>query len=416
MATFSFPTLNDLPPAPSNSSDPTLTPRDDLSICIPRFKTAEELLEVFNRVAPQEYIDPLFDPGPGGEILQMFAKIMERASVAVGRAECGLNYSLAHGGFKARGIVEFYRDNAIAGTFTLLRGSVVRTSKTRREFVLLRNLVFGASDLVLQAEVEARQADYQFNVEGRTFTADGTPLEGEIDELTLPLMEPPLAELTLQVRQPVATSQGQPDTLGELGKDRSIFKQVGETDDDYRRRIQSLPETISPEALVKQLDQIFIPIDKEYTLIETWLNTYQAGWDGPDSAITNLVMEDFDPNLFVYDDPRANPPFRNRWLGAEDHRAGLVLVIPNLETFRDFGCVDDDPALSVSDLTSPLGERALSADDIPSDTLLDPDVISTPCAVDGEDELKASFIRNMNNLMQKVKAGGVFFTIELEGQ
>jgi hypothetical protein len=415
MATFSYTIISDLPPGPTSSSDPALSPDDGTtSVCIPHYKTQAELQEVIDRLVPFEYIEPLKDPGPGYEIIQMFAKVFERVSVAVGRAECSLFIIHSHGGFKAFGTVEFFRPNTSTGSFTLKRGSVVRASETNREFLLVNDLAFGPTDQILQATVEARREDFSHNLEGPVITAGSELLEGEIDELTVPLMDPPFAEPELLVRQAGDTGAGQPAVLDQLGADRSIGRIPDEADDAYRVRIRTLPDTVSPDALKRQLDLIFKPLGLTYDFIETWENDYQACWDGPDDPITNIVFGDYDPHLFVYDDPRTNPPFNNRWMGPEDHVAGIIVVVPDVASFEERGFVFDDSAADPDDHETTFGRRAHSAFDIPTVPL--DESITLPSALDAEDTGKNNFYLRISNLLQKIKLGGVFSGVELEGE
>ena len=410
MPTFSYTVVSSLPPGPSSSSNPVLTPDNGLSVCIPRFFSQQDFLDLFDRIHPFEYIEPMKDPGPGFEVFQMIAKLFERVSLAAGRTECCLFVIFSHGGFRSEGLVEFFRPNAATGAFTLRAGTTVRATDNNREFVLIDDLEFGATDLIKQALVRAKQADFAFDLPGPTDN-----IEGEVDLVSLPLQEPPFAEPSIAVRQSTDTARGQPACLDLHGKDRSIPRHVNETDDEYRVRVQTLPDTVSPDALIRQLDRIFVPIDFDYDLIETWENRYQSCWDAPTTPIVNPIVGDFNPDLFVYDDPRPNPPFRNRWLDANDHGSGLILVIPNLPAFADKGFVFDDPAVDSDDHDTSLGARAHSAFDIPEDTSLDL-TITIPSAVDAGDSEKNGFIKTLFDVLQKIKGGGISLVIELEGQ
>jgi len=413
MATFSYTVISSLPPAPTSSSDPILTPEDGLSVCIPQFKTQQDFLDLIDRLVPYEYVEPLKSPGPGYEILQMFAKVFERVSFAVGRTECQGFVTLAHGGYKSRGEVEFYRPNSIKGAFTLLAGSIVRARKTNREYVLLNDLAFGALDLQKIAEVQAKQADFQFDVRGIVTDINGNFLEGEVDELRLPLMEPPFAEPGLLVRQTTDIDRGQPGSLDQLGLDRSIKRFVGEPDDEYRVRVQQFPDTVSPNALVRQLNSMLLPLGISYDFIETWENDYCGCWDAPAGAITNAVWGTFNPTQFVFDDPRADPPFHNRWMGPDDHIGGIIVVLPSVPAFEDLGFVMDDPAVTVADHETVFGRRAHSAYNIP-DTI--DSELALQSAYDAADIARDAFYLQIYDLLQKIKPAGVFATLELEGQ
>lgn len=396
MATFSFIVVPSVPPPPSSSSDPILTPIAGTSVCLPKVKTKQDFLDLFDRIVPFEYIEPLKSPGPGYEILEMFAKVGERISLAVGRTECQFYSTLAHGAYKSRGQVEFYRTSSANGAFTLLTGSVVRTSKTSREFVLLEDVVFGATDLFQLGMVEARQGDFQFDVKGITLDANGNELEGEIDELILPLMSPSYGEPNLLVRQTYDVDRGQPGSLDQLGADRSVPRATLESDDEYRVRVRNLPDTISPAAMLRQLNAFFLPTGIPFDFLEVFENRMQSCWNAPAGGIVNEQVGDYNPNLFVYNDPR--DIIGNRWLGANTVGGGIVVRIPNI-TINDHGFPFD--AADVSEVTG------IPAFDV---TLADAGVY------DGEDLESAAFLLLLFNLMRKIKAAGVATILELEGQ
>lgn len=396
MATFSFTVVPSLPPPPSSSSDPILSPQEGLSVCLPKTKSQQDFLDLFDRIVPFEYIEPLKSPGPGYEILEMFAKVFERVSLAVGRAECQIYSTLAHGAYKSRGEVEFFRCCDVNGAFTLLEGSVVRTSKTGREFILLADVIFGATDLKIVAEVEAKQADFQYDVRGITVDANGAEMEGEIDELTLPLMNPTYGEPDLEVRQTTDTDRGQPASLDQVGADRSIDRVNVESDDQYRLRVRNLPDTISPAAIRRQLDAFFLPSGITFDFLEVWENRFQSCWNAPSCFCPNEQVGPHDPNLFVYNDPR--DIIGNRWLGADTVAGGCVVRVPNI-TLADHGF-----PLDADDVSTVTGIPAFDV------------TLEDAGAYDGEDLEASEFLLQLSNLMRKIKAAGVAIIIELEGQ
>lgn len=398
MATFNFPVISNLPPAPSSSSDPILTPRDDLSTCIPRFKTKQEFLDLWDRLLPFEYIEPMKSPGPGYELYEAMAKMFERLSLATGRVECSLFITLAHGAFKSTGQVEFFRENSLNGAFTIKAGTAVRATASNREFILTQDVDFGATDLLKLANVEGKQGDWQFDLPGQVTTATGEQLPGEIDEVSLPILDPSFAEPTIQVRQATATDRGQPATLDLHGKDRSVPRIFGETDDQYRNRVQTLPDTVSPNALIRQLNAVFFPVGISFEFFEVFENRFQSCWNAPASAAPNPTVGNFQPNLFVYNDPRLGE-FNNRWLGEQHTGASIVIVVP--ETFfATFGLAYDDDAATATPTN-----RGIPAYDA-----------SGAGAYDGEDLAAQAFFLRLADLLQKIKPSGCTVVLELEGQ
>lgn len=414
MPSFSYTVISSIPPGPTSSSDPVLTPASGLSTCIPRYITEDDFLDLIDRILPFDYIQPLKDPGPGYEIFQMMAAVFERVALAIGRTECSFYVGTAHGGFKAEGKVEFYRDNNLNGAFTVLAGTRVRNSVTKIEFELIQDVIFGASDLIREGIVRARQADFAFNLTGIVVDINGNELEGEINEINLPFLNPPLAEPNIQVRQTTDIEKGQPASLDALGEDRAIKRHLDEGDDEYRFRIRSLPETVSPESLIKQIESIFLPLGETFDFIETFENRYQSGWSCPLTTIPNPFVGPYDPNLFVYNDPRGNVPFRNRWMGAEDV-GGIIVVVPNLASFEESGFLFDDPALTSADHETKFGRRSYSAFDIPVPDDLDSNLSIGP-SYDGDDYKRNSVYAKLADSLRKSKPAGVSLAIELEGQ
>jgi len=396
MPSFSYTVINNLPPVPFSSSNPILAPAPGVSACFPKFKTQQDFLDLFDRIVPPDYIEPLKSPGPGYEIYQMFGATYERCSLAAGRAECQVYITLAHGPNKARGEVEFFRETDANGAFTLLAGTIVRDSEQQREFRLLENLEFGATDLKKVAVVEAVQPGFQYNLNGIKVDANGDEIEGQIDEVNLPLQDPPYAEPNIEVRQATDTVGGQPGSLDQLGADRSINRSPNETDEEYRVRVRTLPDTISPAAIRRQLDAFFLPTGIPYEFIEVFENQWQSCWNAPAGAIINPIVGNYDPNLFVYNDPRDIAG--NRWLDASSAAGGFVIRIPNF-TIDDVGFPYD-----AADVSEVFGIPAYDV------TLADAG------AYDGEDLGVSSLLLQLVDLLRKIKAAGIAAIIELEGQ
>lgn len=308
----------------------------------PRFFTEDDILSVLDRVLPEEYLGPLKDPGPGYEIFQAWAKALERVSLAVGRTELSLLIIDSQGGSLAEADVEFFRTSDAAGAFTVKAGTACRTSATNRTFSLLGDVAFGPTDLVAAGRVRAVAPGAEYNVLGPATTADGTPLAGEIDSIVIPLLDPVFAEPTIQVRQTSAASGGAAAVLDQHGLDRNIPRTVGEPDSIYKGRIRQLPDTISPDALKRQLDALFLPIGLSYTILETWRNEYQVCYDAPDTVVVHPTLGTFDPTTFQMD-PIPTSLFRGRLLDERDHMGGLVVVVPETGPWSERSMAFDDP-------------------------------------------------------------------------
>lgn len=402
-----------LPTPGSSPSSGYLAAGLGVSSPVPDYYTEADLLAILDRILPAWFLDPLKSPGPGYELYQAAAAMLSRCSLAVGRFEVGAVIAFSHGGALATATVEFYRQAATAGAFTLRRGSIVRTSRTNRAFYVVDDVAFGALDLVVAGQVKSVAPAYEYNVPGPVFTADGTLLPGEIDDLVIPYMTPVYAEPTLRVRQVSDATGGQPAVLDQLGGDRDLPRLPTETDEVYKGRVRSLPDTVSPDALRRQLDAVFLPLGFSYKLIETWQSEYCSCWDAPTGASqTNTGF--MDEAVLAYDAP-AEAVFRGRWMGIEDCPAGVVVVVPILPSWLMRGAAYDDYADDTNTpaaWTTAVGRRAVSAYDAPDS---DSTTVLTPF-YDGDDLLLATFYARLQAMLNQVKGGGMEVAIELEGQ
>lgn len=397
---YTWPLITPGLPAPGAiPSTSYLAPGNGIATCNPQFFTEVDLLNLLDRVFPEWYLSPIKDPGPGYELYQAYAAMVSRASLAVGHFECSAFITLSHGGFQATAAVEFYRASTVAGAFTVKEGTIVRTSKTNRSYALTADVVFGAGDYILPGLVRAVAPGAEYNVTGPVFTADGTLLQGEIDTIPLPFLDPIYGEPTLQVRQIADATGGQAAVLDQLGLDRNLPRQPLETDETFKGRIRQLPDTVSIDAIRNQLDALFLTAGFNYDLIETWENRYNSCWNAPDSG-TNPIFGDLVE--LAYNDPRTDR-FIPRWMGERDHRAAFVVIVPNFPAFDDRGMAYNDPE------TVGLASRGTSAYNAPV-----PDSAGLSGVWNGTDddsaESRATFLRNAWNMLRQVKGGGVAVT------
>lgn len=406
---YSWPLVTPVLTAPSGiPSTSHLAPGLGVASCNPFYYTQADLLALLSRILPAWYLVPLQSPGPGYELMQSFAKTFERASLAVGRTECAAFVIYSHGGARSSCTVEFYRDSTAAGGFTVKRGTVVRATRSQREFVLVADVVFAGGDLVKAGTVEAAGFGPEYDEPGPTVTADGTALPGEVDDLPLPLLDPALAEPTLRVRQVTAATGGQAAVLDQIGLDRNIPRLPGEADESYKGRVAQLPDTISIDAVRRQLDAIFLPRGLEYDVVETWEGRYQSCWGAPDAPTVDPI---FGPLVaWAYDDPRTSG-FFGRWMGVEDHRAAFVVEVPDVGPISQRGAAWDDPETTAAAFVKPSGRRATGAWDVS----LDQDTAQVLLGVwDGVDTQRDTFYRDLHALLRSIVGGGVFFSLEMQ--
>jgi hypothetical protein len=277
--------------------------------------------------------------------------------------------------------------------------------------------VFGAGDVGPHTgTVEAVAAGYEWNLPGPVTTATGAVLPGEIDAIVFPVLDPPYGDPTIAVAQLTDTTGGEDAVLDQIGLDRDLPRALGETDPYFRVRINTLPDTVSMGAIERAVAAAFLAWGVTATVIETWDIRYQTCWDAPAAPIPANPL--YDPNLFCYDDPRAfgwnSPPalaFRNVWLDEREFRAAFVVVIPTIGAVRDYGMAWDDTAMDAADLmTIDLlgGMRAVGAFDIPSALI----TTELPGAWDGYDLGAATVYKGLYDLLQKIKAAGVYVAFE----
>lgn len=376
--------------------------------------TQDDLLEMMERIYPVSYLEPLKDPGPGYELLQGFAKMMARASEALAHTGCQAFILSSTGPAFATGAVELYREapHPEGLTVTVKAGTIVKASRSGRRFLTTEDVIFNPADLgPKQVVVQAAQPGYDYNLPGIVMTAAGEALPGDIDTVVSLVEDPPVGDITIQVRQTAtATGGGVDPGLDQHGLDREIVRISGETDAAFRARVRALPDNISPDAFQRVVRAALLRYGiTDFQLIETWSVAYQTCWDAPSEVIAG---SNFNPNLFVYDDPDPDlTPFRNRWLDTNDYRGGVIIVVPAVAAIADRGMVWDDPAANALDLRTPAGTRSASAWDIPSTF-----TVASAGAFDGFDLQGRLLYKGLYQALQDIKAAGISVAVELKGE
>ena len=374
--------------------------------------TQQDFLDLFERILPQHYLVPLKSPGPGYEVLQAWAKLGARLSLAVQRMSDQSFILSASGGAYATGLVELYRATPnLEGIDVVVKaGTQVKSSKGGRLYETVADVTFLAAALgPLQVGIRAVNEGYEWNEPGAALAFDGLVLEGEIDTMDRLVESPDLGDATILVRQLSDSTAGGVDAgLDQHGADREILRLRGETDTAYRARIRGLPDNISPDAVVRALVQLSASYPLTYDFIETWDITYQTCWDAPPAAIAG---SNFDPGLFAFDDPRVHATLKNRWLDESDYRGAFIVVLSALPAISDVGLAWDDTAVGTLGLGTAAGARALGAWDIPSTWAL-----SSAGGFDGFDLGRQAVYKGVWDTLQAIKAAGISAAIELEGE
>lgn len=373
-------------------------------------------LTLINRLLPPEYLDPLRTIGPGYEIYQAQAQIGYRVSVAIANYDAASYISTAPDGGYAQAPIQFSRPTSAAGAVTVKAGTIVQTSVYGRQFSLVADVAFGASDLAQSGIAQATFPGEQWNALGPYVTAGGESVPGQIDTVVFWAMDPPYGDPTITMSQLADAVGGQSSVLNMHGADRGLPRQSGEYTAVYRNRIQSLPDTISPDAINRYLSATLSPLFAQYEFIETFEPTFQTAFDcpSPNSGTPTyqaVIPPNLNTNLFVYDDPRPPTPFNDRWLSIDDFRAAIIVTVPNLPAMTDVGLAYDDTAMSPGDLLTTIGYRSVGAYDIPSSY-----TASSPGGYDGFDLAKQAVYVGLYNSLVLITAGGVNVDVELQGQ
>jgi hypothetical protein len=273
--------------------------------------TPEQLVEVLRRFLPAEYLEPMEPPragaagAPGYEVILAASQALSRVSAAAERLGCGLFFLTAPSAELSTATVTLTRASTSTGTlgvFDVKAGSSVVATSGRIYFTS-EDVTFGATDLSVSVPVVSSVAAYWLNtsvVAGVTTVPVTTTWS--VGSLT---QDPPFSDTTITVAADGSTDGGVSPFLELLGNDRGLTQYLGESDEAFRLRCRTLPDTVTPGAIQRMLARIFTAPTQSYEYHDAWAVDFQTAYDMP---------LDTDPVVFCYDDPRPFPPSRNRYL------------------------------------------------------------------------------------------------------
>lgn len=376
--------------------------------------TQDQLLEVVGRFIAPSYLDPIREVGPGYEFFQAVAKVGERVGLAISRLDDDAFILSAAGPARATVVVQFYRPHAGAGAVTVLAGTMVRAPLGGQTFRTTEPAVFGGADLgPISVIAESIGYGYEYNVKGQFVAPNNQIAPGEITVIDLPLQDPPFGDPSIQVRNVGDATGGRPGTLDAHGAERDLPRRPGESDGDYASRIRMISDTVSPAAILRQLERYLTAAGVGWRAVETFQHEYQECWDPPSLGPT--PFENYDQNLFSYDDPRPRSPIQNRWLSDSDHVGCGIVEVDRLGPIADYGFAYDDPGVFDADFVTALGRRAHSAYDVG----LEFAPPGLPPAYDSDvfgliDFGIQDFYANLMDLLDKLKLGGVLAVVHVE--
>jgi hypothetical protein len=151
-------------------------------------------------------------------------------------------------------------------------------------------------------------------------------------------------DLGFSITNPESPSGGRAPMLEEIGAERSIYPQLGETEEAFRKKIFDTADTVSPNALLRTVNRILAPFGGQGCLREVGYPKFKGMfYDGdPDST---------DPALaFPYDLDFAVRP-QDRWkvfLSYLEMRAFFLMGVPVIQ-LGDFGAAFDAGATNAYD-------------------------------------------------------------------
>lgn len=353
-------------------------------------------LGILDNCYPIDYIVGLKrTQNSGYEQFQGTAKVAERVSTAIARFECDSFVISAGGGQKATGTIEVWKTESSA--FTLLRGTKVSTSDGR-EFVTMEDVVFDGIDPgPFTVAIEAVTTGYEYNTQGEVIARNGELLPGDITELVYAIVTPDTFDPSIQIRQILPTEGGRSAALDGLGADLGVTRIQYESDDEYRLRIKEIPDTISPNAIIRGVNRLLQARNPAWscTLREIGYPLfpgiyYDAGssFDSPQNPDHNFAW-DMNPDYRPSD-------YYKLLVDNIDRRAFFIVEVPEVADSRDFGFVYDSTPAAAYPVANAYDTTALDAKD---------------AAYDGFTTYSGAFYKAIYDVIDQKRAAGVGFTL-----
>ncbi len=376
-----------------------------------------DFMDLLGRLLPSDYLQPLLNPGPGGEVYQMQAAVGSRVSQAIGLFQLASYITLAPDGAAAQATVQFQRQNANAGLVVVNAGTIVQSAQYGRQFQLVAGVTMAAGQVSAFGTVQALFPGEQWNVKGPFQSARGELVAGEISQIVTWQQTPAFGDASITVAQATDAVGGVSSMLNQHGADRGFQRGANEGAAAFRQRVRQLPDTVSPSAIQNAVNAVALQYPgTSWDFIETFQGSFQTAYDcpSPNAGVPfggATIPSGLDTNLFVYDDPRPiYPPFRNRWLDERDYRGAFIVTVPVLAALRDVGIAYDDTAETPFTLTTLNGSRAANAYDVPQTF-----TAALAGAYDGSDYARSAAYAGLYASLQKIRAAGVLVVMEIQG-
>ncbi len=371
-----------------------------------------QFLDLIARNFPPSWLDGLENPGPGYEIIEMFAAIGERLDEAVDNLRQSLYVYLAPSGARATVTLSLTRSTTV-NEVIVEEGSSFKDS-VGRVYATLAPITFsigddGPHEVTAQAVVPG----YDYNQIGPYTTSGGEDVPGDISRRNYLVLTPPFGDTTIVASQVGEATGGVAGMLDLHAESLGSPRMLGESDTALRTRLRQTVRTTTPAAILLYLESVFTPLGLKAYLIEPFEQGCLGVYDAPPGG-----LGEYPANLLAYDDfrvpggtpsPPGNGVFWGRWFSSSEVRAAYVVVVPRLPAMLSTEFFLDDVVDSMDALDNPLGQRALSMLDLPS-TL----IASTQASVlDGSDEAAAGVYRGLLAGLRRISGAGIAPLIEL---
>lgn len=161
------------------------------------------------------------------------------------------------------------------------------------------------------------------------------PLTEEDQTLTWSILD--YGSLGVSLEAVGSLSGGRDNDLYLLGRDRGMYQQPGETDDAFRKRVTSLPDVVSPNAVLRTVNKALAPYHVRGNAIDVGTELTGVFMD-VDPALAPGSVGAFD--LYSPGDAEPTDPWILALSVEEAYGYGLVLVPPL--GFGDFGAFFDE--------------------------------------------------------------------------
>lgn len=362
----------------------------------------EYFLVLASKVLPSEYLTGL-RAGDGYELVQAQAKVFARASQAIQLTGEGFFAAFARGGDYARGTVSLRRDN-LGSSVTVKAGSILAADQGRF-YRLVGDVEFGPSEAGPKTgTVVSVFQDWQHNAAGEATLPTGQVVPGEVVVVRSLVESPIYGDPTVSVGQPNSLQGGRFPMLDMLARDSNIVRYGTESDESLSYRTRNLPDNITPAAVRREVAALLEP----YRGTAEYVESYE-----PDAS-TILDMPDEGPHSPL-DDPRPRVgPVRNWCLDTVEQWGTFYVILPKLQPIEDRGLCLDDPAETLTDLTSPRipgGRRTPSMLDMPD---IHGDYLDG--CLDGRDSGNDALAGSVWKLLQSIRAAGIVAGLHEKGR